>query len=247
MAKRFTDTDKWKKPYIRGLQGAYKLLWLYILDDCDHAGIWQVDLDVAALRIGEKLKLETALKNFHGKIYAFDDDSKWFIPSFIEFQYGELNPENRAHNSVIKILTKYNLDKDLTSPLQGATEGAMDKDMVKDKDMDTDKVKDKPLKIELIFPFDSQPFMSVWEILVKEKKWKGKSQMALQACLQQLSEVSEPDAIQMMKNTIAGEWQGLFPLKTNNNGRQQNGIGGQSPRDMASEASTLAKSLRNNG
>ena len=39
MAKRFTDTDKWKKGFIRNLPTKYKLLWLYILDDCNHAGV----------------------------------------------------------------------------------------------------------------------------------------------------------------------------------------------------------------
>ena len=35
MAKRFTDTDKWKKGFIKRLPAKYKLLWLYILDDCN--------------------------------------------------------------------------------------------------------------------------------------------------------------------------------------------------------------------
>ena len=69
MAKRFTDTEKWKKPFIRGLQGAYKLLWLYICDDCDHAGIWQVDIEVAQIRIGEKMiqkrQLKVLMKNYN--------------------------------------------------------------------------------------------------------------------------------------------------------------------------------------
>jgi len=34
----------------------------------------------------------------------------FFIPKFIEFQYGELNPSSRVHQSVIKILDKYNLN-----------------------------------------------------------------------------------------------------------------------------------------
>ena len=110
MAKRFTDTEKWKKPFIRGLQGAYKLLWLYICDDCDHAGIWQVDIEVAAIRIGEKIDSKEAIKSFDEKIIIFDKGNKWFIPSFLEFQYPSgLNPDNRAHNSVIILLEKYNL------------------------------------------------------------------------------------------------------------------------------------------
>jgi hypothetical protein len=154
MAKRFTDTEKWKKPFIRGLQGAYKLLWLYICDDCDHAGIWQVDLDVAQIRIGEKINIEEAIKSFGDKIVIFDKGNKWFIPSFIEFQYPSgLNPENRAHNSTIILLEKYNLidknNKPLKSPLEGAMD--MDKDMVMVKDKEQAKEKKPNLEEFLSF------------------------------------------------------------------------------------------------
>jgi len=154
MAKRFTDTEKWKKPFIRGLQGAYKLLWLYICDDCDHAGIWQVDLDVAQIRIGEKINIEEAIKSFGDKIVIFDKGNKWFIPSFIEFQYPSgLNPENRAHNSTIILLEKYNLIDKNNKPLKSSLEGAMDMDkdmvMVKDKE----QAKEKKPNIEEFLSF----------------------------------------------------------------------------------------------
>lgn len=106
MPKRFTDTEKWKKPFIRGLQGAYKLLWFYILDDCDHAGIWQVDFEVARIRTGEQLDYDTALSLFKDRVEVIDK-FKWFVPDFISFQYGELKDNNRMHLSVIQILTKY--------------------------------------------------------------------------------------------------------------------------------------------
>jgi hypothetical protein len=77
----------------------------------------------------------------------------------------------------------------------------------------------------LVFPFDSKDFMSVWDVLTKEKKWRKKSVSALQASLEQLSKHTEETAIQMMKNTIAGEWQGLFELKQQNNGKSKNGTG----------------------
>ena len=152
MAKRFTDTDKWKKPFIRGLQGAYKLLWFYICDDCDHAGIWQVDIEVAQLRIGEKVTAEKAAQNFGEKIIFLDGGSKWFIPSFIDFQYPSgLNPDNKAHGGIIKILSKYDLlDNDfkvLTSPLQGAKEMDMVKDMVMEKVKDKEKPKKNVSKL----------------------------------------------------------------------------------------------------
>jgi hypothetical protein len=127
MAKRFTDTDKWKKPFIRGLQTPYKILWLYILDECDHAGIWQVDFDVARIKIGEpNINEKDALTAFGDRVIVIED--KWFINDFVEFQYGELNPANRVHKSVIDIISKFK-NKPLNSPLKGA----------KDKDKEEDK------------------------------------------------------------------------------------------------------------
>ena len=137
MSKRFTDTNKYKKTFIRELPGAYKLLWDYLYHDCDHAGIWIVDFAIAQIYLGMDMPVTRveALKQFNKdevRIVEFDDGKKWFIKPFVEFQYGELNQNNRVHSSIIGILNKYNLldnqFKPLTSPLQGA------KDKVKDKD-----------------------------------------------------------------------------------------------------------------
>jgi hypothetical protein len=120
------------------LQAPYKLLWLYLLDDCDHAGIWNVELDVASIRIGIPLDKEECIKNLGNHIHIFDGGSKWFIPDFIEFQYGVLSIENRAHKSVLEQLEKYNL-KGLISPLQGCKDKDKDKDMYKDKVFNKEK------------------------------------------------------------------------------------------------------------
>ena len=87
-----TDTDKWKKRFLRELKPQHKLLWFYILDDCNHAGIWEVDIEVASIRVGEELIYDMLPQAFLDKIVIFDNGDKWFIPEFIEFQYGELNP-----------------------------------------------------------------------------------------------------------------------------------------------------------
>lgn len=139
MAKRFTDTEKWKKPFIRTLKAPYKLLWFYICDDCDHAGIWQVDIDVARIRIGENITEQEAIKIFGDKVVRIDGGTKWYIPSFIDFQYPSgLNPDNKAHGGIIKTLQKYNLLDDEFKPLTSPLYGAMDMD--KEMDMDKDKV-----------------------------------------------------------------------------------------------------------
>ena len=109
MAKRFTDTDKWKKGFIKNLPAKYKLLWLYILDDCNHAGIWDTDFEVASIRIGSKINEKEAAQVLAEQIKIFDDGNKWFIPKFIDFQYGQLNENVNAHKSVIKLLDKYDV------------------------------------------------------------------------------------------------------------------------------------------
>ena len=109
MAKRLTDSDKWKKGFIRGLAPKYKLFWLYILDDCTHAGIWETDFEVASIRIGSKITEAEAVTVMASHIVIFDGGNKWFIPSFIDFQYVNLNENSRVHQSVIKSLDKYDV------------------------------------------------------------------------------------------------------------------------------------------
>lgn len=140
MAKRFTDTNKYKKPFVRALPGAYKLLWDFLYHDCDHAGIWIVDFEIAQTYVGKDMPITQAgaLTLFNDdeiRIVKIDGGKKWFIPSFILFQYGHLSEKNRAHLNVISVLKKYNLInsdfsiKPLTSPLQGAKEKEQEMEM----------------------------------------------------------------------------------------------------------------------
>lgn len=68
---------------------------------------------------------------------------------------------------------------------------------------------------DLNFPFLDLEFKQVWDILVTQPKWKKKTPAALQATLNKLSKYSILDAIEMMNNSIAGGWQGVFELKEN--------------------------------
>jgi hypothetical protein len=133
MAKRMTDTDKWKKRFVRELSPQHKLLWFYILDDCNHAGIWEVDLEVASIRVGFELSHDNLPSSFGEKVISFDGGDKWFIPDFIDFQYGELNPNSNVHKSVIQLLERYNLMGYLKGS-QTLPEGVKDKDIVIVKD-----------------------------------------------------------------------------------------------------------------
>jgi len=171
MAKRFTDNGKWKKRFFKTLSPKYKLLWIYILDDCDHAGIWEVDMEVAQLRIGEPLEEQKALELFNGNLVVIKGGDKWFIPDFISFQYGELNPNSRVHKSVLDLLEKNSIVYQQESvPLLDAPQT-----LIKNKRFKKPSVEDiKEYCIERKNVVDAESFFNYYE----SKGWKvGKSEM----------------------------------------------------------------------
>ena len=148
MAKRFIDTNLFRKKWIRELEPEMKLFWVYLLTDCDHAGIWDVDVDRAAFQLNLKITEEKILNTFHKKIVPFKRD-KWFVPKFIEYQYGELSENIRPHLSVIKILSKYGLYKGYINPLNEAK----DKNKKQDKKQEQLKdIKENLSKLKKYFP-----------------------------------------------------------------------------------------------
>ena len=58
LAKRFVDTKIWDKQRFRKLRLKQKLLWLYIVTKCDHAGIWDADFEAASFFIGEEVSIK---------------------------------------------------------------------------------------------------------------------------------------------------------------------------------------------
>ncbi len=146
MAKRFTASEKWQDVWFRKLKPKYKLFWMYLLDACDNAGLWEKDFELASFIIGDTYKDDDCIKIFADKIIQVN--GKWFIWKFIEFQYDHLNPAVNAHKSVIVKLNKYSLLDDnftlkqsyLTVNEQLPNSSATDQD--KDKDIDKDRNKD---------------------------------------------------------------------------------------------------------
>jgi len=150
MAKRFTDSEKWKDAWFMDLPAKYKLFWIYLLDECNNAGIWKVNFRVANFFIGEHLEMSEVKRILGDRIQILDDDY-WFISKFIQYQYkcsiDTLNPKNNAHLSVLKILNEHQQFKPLTSPLLGA----MDKDKDKDKDKDIIETTEKIKEIDVVY------------------------------------------------------------------------------------------------
>ena len=107
--KRFTETAKWSDVWFMDLDSTEKLFWLYILDNCNNCGVWEVNFKLAEFMIGQNLNQNELLDKFKNRIQILDEGKKWLIPKFISFQYGQLNPKCKPHMSVIKLLEKHNL------------------------------------------------------------------------------------------------------------------------------------------
>lgn len=154
--KRYTDATKWSDPWFQELQKDYKFLWMYLLDKCDHAGIYRFSRKQLEFDLDMKLDVEEMKNVFNGRVIILDNE-KWFIYKFVKFQYGQLNPQNSCHKSVIKILKEYGLYERVTDLLSASkvvdtsllppseevrTKCAASKDKDQYQDNDKDQYKD---------------------------------------------------------------------------------------------------------
>ena len=133
MAKRFMDNSIFEKQWFRELPVRLKIVWFYLINKCDHAGILN-DLDVGLLsyQIGDNYTIDEILEAFNDNIEQIGEN-KFYLTKFCKFQYGELNPNVKVHKSVIKLLDKHNIE--LANPLVSVK----DKDKDKAKDINTKK------------------------------------------------------------------------------------------------------------
>lgn len=133
MAKRFFCTNIFDSVDMRKMKPEYKLFWFYLLAKCNHAGLWlNPDLELAEFQLGVKLDKKTIMQQFGNDIEIIAK-KHLYLKKFVHFQYGELNPNVKAHLSVMKLLDKYSI----------RVNKEFDKSVVTLKDKDKVKVKDK--------------------------------------------------------------------------------------------------------
>lgn len=147
LAKRMRDTGTYEDPFVMGLNAAQKHLWFFVLDHCDHAGIWKANVKLAAILTDTTQDEEKALEAFGDKIKVLPG-GYWFVPSFVKFQYGlPLNLGVKAILSAYNRLCEFGLGDLYETVTKGLDKGYLttkDKDMDKDKDRDKDELKWNP-------------------------------------------------------------------------------------------------------
>lgn len=105
--KRFTATEKWDKEWFRKLPLKHKVLWLYLCDRCDAAGVWEPDFELASFQIGSQVS-EDDLALFGDRVEKLSEGKFW-LTRFIEFQYQKLSEDCRGQVNVFSSLKRHSL------------------------------------------------------------------------------------------------------------------------------------------
>lgn len=165
MGKRFTDTDKWTKQWFGDLSIREKVLWLYCCDACDAAGIADFSTKFFSVSVGFPVKKETLDKAFGDRI-VWLESSKFFIPSFIEFQYGQLTEACKPHKQIIKELEKLGLlvmenGKGTVRVLKGYSKGI---NTLEEKEKEKEQEKETKGVVG-----EKEPFDEFWAVYPKQR------------------------------------------------------------------------------
>ena len=132
MSKRFTDSEKWKDEWFLSLPNDYRIIWLYIIDSCDWAGIFKKNFRMLNFCCNTTITEDKFKEIFVGRV--IDCGSFFFIPKFLKFQYPKgLNSNKPTIVSVRNILKENNLFPIVKKSLGN------DYLIIKDKDKDKDK------------------------------------------------------------------------------------------------------------
>lgn len=203
--KRFTETQKWSDPWFMDLSGTAKLLWFYLLDNCDNAGVIRFNPKLAAVQIG-KLIEEKHFAELVGRVQPLDGGKLW-IPAFIQFQYGTLRPECRPHLSVLDLVSKHGLKLRVSKPYVKGIHTLKDKEPDKDPEQG---VKEFPSELR------TARVLNKWQVWMTHRRAHKKPKSWLSLFNEQvewLSKFSEPEVFEILSASIRNGWQGLFEPK----------------------------------
>jgi len=231
MAKRFIDTDFFKDPFVRGLQGPYKGLYIYLFLECNNVGIWQKELDIAKLRCGISDSVSDAeiYEIFKEKIVEFNNGQKWFLKNFIKIQHGgTLSENNKAHKNFLPELIENNFvlssgdgiyflnnNLDNKKEIQGAclapSQGAKVMVMVKEEGNGLGNIKEKPENFNfekslINYGFEKQ-LVTDW-LIVRKTKRASNTKTAFDNFIKEI-EKTKKDKNELLKIIVGNSWQGF--------------------------------------
>jgi len=169
MAKRFISTDLFNDSWFMELSTNSKLFYVYLLTNCDNAGIIDLNIKLAEFQTG----IPSLNKNFSKYLECLKlrllhlKDNYYFLPKFVPFQYPNgLSESVKPQKQVIEKLKKFDLlDENLTINIQ--LNNSMDtiKDIYKETVVVVNTDKDKKEEKEKLNKKKSFKIPTVREII----------------------------------------------------------------------------------
>jgi hypothetical protein len=162
MARRFTDTNKWRDDWWGLLSNDYRMIWLYLVDSCSIAGIWKKDFRGLNFNCNTNISEEDFKKVFGSRI--IDKGNYYFIPKFVFYQCPSgLNSNKPAIVSIVKELNQYNLTETIRELFGNDYLIIKDKGEDKGKGEGEDKGKGKYITLENKKIYDVVPVLEFYE------------------------------------------------------------------------------------
>lgn len=232
MAKRFFNTQRIEEDWYLNLSCKHRELLRYCESKCDQAGVFNFNPKIATSYIGEKVDESDIEKLPIKKL----DNGRYWIVDFVPEQVGELSESCPAHKPILKSIKENNLNTLLDTLSNTLFNRVLEKEKEEDKEKEEEKEKEKDKEKEkekreekIIFPFNTEKFRIAWgawkQYKKEQHKFTYKGEHSEQIALKELSEKSnhnETTAINIIQQSIANGWKGLFQLKNNINGQIRN-------------------------
>lgn len=105
--KRYRDTNMWDEDWYIDLSNEHKFFWQYVLDTCNHAGIWKPNLKKFEFVTGWKINIESFMSeiNQYKERIIHLSNGKYWVLDFVAFQQGKrLGIKNNCHRGILKEL-----------------------------------------------------------------------------------------------------------------------------------------------
>lgn len=109
--KIFTDATKWDDKWFRKLEPKIKLIYLYVCDKSDHAGVYEFDAELLSLHTKiDDIDEDKWLEILNPKVVRLPN-GRWWIKNYINFQYPKgINRRTNYFDPVFKSLEKNQID-----------------------------------------------------------------------------------------------------------------------------------------
>jgi len=114
MAHRLTNTEKWQDAWFSELSPNGKLLFMFLYENCDNAGIYEINKKFMLFLLGlNEDELKTAIGELNKSYVKSKDGKRVWLKNFLKHQKKlPLNHKNSAHKQIIVLLEENIADVD---------------------------------------------------------------------------------------------------------------------------------------